>query len=320
MTNVIVLQGLSLGGVGVIDFTRGVLKTFRSRTFFTCWKVIGPVPKELQSDTLHRSYRVCAEGDGKVYVLQTKDMILYCLDVTSRRWGNGLPVDTTYRSQAACMVYCKGRLYISGGRALNGDETYSIMLSLAIKTGMSPISVQQEQPMAYARCEHQMACVDGEVLVCGGRSGHSALATCEVFEPSTRTWAELIRNPKACSAPGLVSTGDGVYVLGGVKQDISIPGCRFYRLSDTVSFNDLPTRQWISSTKLPLLLGYVQAIYKNESLWVLAAVVSIYKTALSKPGTYHMTYLRNILEYNVTQQTWIKHNVIPGNDVFLFRI
>ncbi len=317
-----ILQAPMPGEVGAIDFMEGALKTFPGHSFSERWDVHGSVPNELHSNMLEYHFRVCAEGDGSVYVINTRDMILYCLDVAGRQWGNGIQIDTTYSAQFAAMAYSNGSLYISGGRAISGKETYETMLSLMVNRDISHILVQQEPGMAYARCEHQMACVDGNVMVCGGRDGQSMLATCELFCPSTRTWEQLTWDTEARCSPGMVSTPNGLYVLGGILGYNSILGR--YDLSDAVSLYDWKTQQWETTNQLPRPLAHVKGIYKDGSLWVLAAGKKICKRVLNYSETFHITNVGHVLEYNVNRQTWISHadgaGGAPGNDVFLFSL
>ncbi len=94
--------------MGAIDFAKGTLKTFICYSFFKYWKVIGFIPKELQSNMLQYHYRVCAEGGGDVYVVNTRDMILYCFNLASKQWGTGIQIDTTYRSGPLLWLIVRG--------------------------------------------------------------------------------------------------------------------------------------------------------------------------------------------------------------------
>ncbi len=310
--------------MGAIDFAEGVLKTFIPSRASEPWKVIGSVPNELHSVMLGYCFRVCAGEADNVYVVNTRDMILYCLDVANKQWGKGIQVNTSYRLRAAAMSYCKGRLYICGGCSLNRKKPYRTMLSLVVKRGSMPrVPLQQEPKMIYARYEHQMACVNGNLLVCGGRNVQNMLATCERFCPSTRRWEQFTQSPEALSSTGLVPTNDGLYVLGGVTGYNSILGT--CHLSDTVSLYDRQARKWNSVTQLPRPLAHVQAIYKGGSLWVLAACTKICKPAPSNPETICINNARNILEYHVNLHTWFSHDDAAdvgssGNEVFLFSI
>ncbi len=292
--------------VGAIDFREGVLKTFNCRYFFRYWNAIGYVPKELHSKTIDWKYRVCAEGGGSVYVVDTGDMIFYCLCLATKQWEKGIQIDTTHRTQCAAMAYCKGRLYISGGESFNGHRTYNTVLSLVVKEDKMPmIRVQKEPHLLYRRCEHKMACLDGKVVVCGGRKGNSTVTTCEIFYPSTHSWVQIspLPEPRRNFGLGLVSTANGMYVLGGVTG-YNATNWK-YDLSDAVSFYDRQTQQWTSSTNLPLPLGNIQGIYKGGSLWVLATTMAMRPRLIHDPNTTErVCFYRvgNILEYNVTQQ------------------
>ncbi len=137
---------------------------------------------------------MCAERDNKVYVLNTRDMVLHCLDVDSRQWAEKMQVDTSYRAKFAATTYSNGRLYISGGCELDG-ETQNAMISVAVGgDGKSRLPIQQQPNMLYKRHGHGMAGVEGRILVCGGCEDTVHLANTEVFDLRTGTWSRHARS------------------------------------------------------------------------------------------------------------------------------
>ncbi len=61
--------------VGVLDFYNGIMKEFHADA--KTWNQTDvTIHKDLWEENLDWTYRVCAEGDGKVYVLNTREMIL----------------------------------------------------------------------------------------------------------------------------------------------------------------------------------------------------------------------------------------------------
>ncbi len=93
-------------------------------------------------------------------------------------------------------------------------------------------------------------------------------------------------------------------------------------LSDTVSQYDWLTGQWTSLPRLPMPLSHIQAAYRGGSLWLLAAVTGERKNEMNK-GRSLFDRLDCVLEYNVTQHTWITHHYTQdvgteGNKAYTF--
>ncbi len=299
--------------VGVIDFSHGVLKKFQADS--KTWQDNpSTVPRDLLQENLDWPYRVCAEGDGKVYVLNTRDMDLHCLDMASRQWADTRQVDTSYRARCAAGTYNNGRLYVSGGKSLNGVQRYNTMVSLAVaRTSNSPVTVQQQPDMLYRRTSHGMAGVERRILVCGGMEDTAWLANTEVFDLRTGTWSRLADMPVAKTAFSLISTATAVFELGGITR--YLPSDVSPTLSDTVSVFDWETRQWTPLSSLPMPLCAIQGVYRGGSLWVLAAVTGA-RTNENNPDIAFHSRLQYVLQYDVTQQRWITHHNTPdvGND------
>ena len=308
--------------VGVLDFDNGIMKEFHADT--KTWKETGvTIHQDLWQENLGWIYRVCAEGGGKVYLLNTRDMVLHCLDVASRQWAETRQVDTSYRAVYAAMTYSNGRLYVSGGRSLDTKVRQNTLVSLIVAGGgKSRVSVQQEPDMLYRRGGHGMAGVGGRVLVCGGVGGDTdiPLASIEVFDLGTRTWTRLTDMPEASWSFGLIPTATAVFVLGGITRYLSSDVSP--TLSDTVSVFDWQTRQWNPLPRLPMPLCNIQAAYRGGSLWLLAAVTGQRKDE-NDPATAFTDRLECVLEYDVSQQTSVTHHNIPalginGMDAYTF--
>ncbi len=294
--------------VGVVDFKHGLVKKFQADS--KTWQDTAfTVPRDLCLKNLGWTYRVCAEGGGKVYVLKTQDMILHCLDVASKQWEEARQVDTSYRARYAAMTYSNGRLYVSGRRSLDGKVTHTTMISLTVAGGgKSLVSVRQEPDMLYRRSSHRMAGVGDRLLVCGGIGGDTdeRLANSEVFDLGTRTWSHLLDMSEASWSLSLIPTATAVFVLGGVTRFVDISPT----LSDTVSVFDWQTQKWTPLPRLPIPLCHIQPAYRGGSLWVLAAVTGLRKNE-NNPDTKFYDPLECVLEYDVSQQTWVTHHNTP---------
>ncbi len=295
--------------VGVIDFQHGVLKTFQADS--KTWQDIpSTVPRSLLEENLGWNYRVCAEGHGKVYILNTRGMVLHCLDVASRRWAETRRVDTSYRARWAAMTYSKGMLYVSGGKSIGGKERYRTMVSIPVDGGAkSSVPANQQPDMLYSRTSHGMAGQGERILVCGGVGESSFLANCEVFDLGIGTWVSLTDMQEARYSFGLVPTATAVFVLGGITRyeprDVSPT------LSDTVSVFDWQTQQWTALPRLPKPLCAIQAVYRGGSLWLLGAVTGECKDE-NNPSIVFTTCLECVMEHDVTQQRWVTHDSTPG--------
>ncbi len=280
---------------------------------------IGSLPGDFYTCNFLWLYRVFAEAGDKVFVVNTKDMILYGLHVQTKVWEVPQKVDTIHAVQYAAMAFCSGRLYITGGETIGGKSTEKSMISLNVdKEGKSSVSAQTEPDMKYRRSEHSMVCVDGKVVVCGGMDDSVPLATCEVFDPVTAHWSYLTDLPKAGWAVGLIHTDTAMFVAGGATQYFGDDHPLI--LSDTVAMYNWQTGKWIILPHLPFPLAYVHAVYRGGSLWVLGAISrSGYATHCSQSTEY-------ILEYSITEEIWIKHFKHPGNwiidpvSAFIFKI
>ena len=304
--------------VGVIDFKNGVIKKFHADRKSWQDATVFSVSSDLLQKNLEWTNRVCAEGDGQLYILNTRDMVLHCLDVASKQWEKR-EVYTSYRAKWAAMTYINEILYVSGGLDLNARVKYRTMLSLAVAGGgQSHLSVKRQADMLYGRSEHGMAGVGRMVLVCGGGGDSTYLANSEGFDLETGAWSRLADMPIAKSAMSLVSTGTAVFVLGGVTEYTAGSAT----LSDTVSMFDSQTRQWTPLPKLPMSLGIIQGVYRGQSLWLLAATTGVRRNE-NNPGTGFSDPLTYVLEYDVPRQRWVEHFDTPdvgtaGNEAYTF--
>ncbi len=290
----------------MFDFAQGAVKEFRPDR--KVWqKSAFTFPRNLRHKNLDPNQRVCAEGNGTVYILNTRDMVLHCLDVASRQWTKTRQVDSSYTAKSPAMAYENGRLYVSGGVSLNTRARQKTMISLAVAGDMgSVVTVQQHPDMLYRRDGHSMAGAGGRVLVCGGMGDTSRLANCEVFELRTGIWSRLFDMPVATSYCCLIPTTTDVFVLGGITLDRR----GALSLSDTVSVFNWQRRQWAPLPRLPMPLSNIQAAYANGSLWLLAAVTG-WREDENNPAQAFYKRLKCVLQYDLATQSWITHDDTP---------
>ena len=88
---------------------------------------------------------------------------------------------------------------------------------------------------------------NGELWVVGG--GHGTRNDVRVLDPQTGEWRDGPKLPMAISHAALVSTGQWIYLLGGItatKDDIGVPLATVYRLDP-----EDPNGTWIEDVPLP---------------------------------------------------------------------
>ena len=94
-----------------------------------------------------------------------------------------------------------------------------------------------------------VAAHNGELWVVGGQDGNGKRDEVVVFNPQTKKWKKGPKLPKPISHAPLVSTGDKLYLLGGLtasKDDDGVPVATVYSL-DTKN----PGATWIKEDDLP---------------------------------------------------------------------
>jgi hypothetical protein len=94
-----------------------------------------------------------------------------------------------------------------------------------------------------------VAAHNGELWVVGGQDGNGKRDEVRVFNPQTNKWQNGPKLPEGISHAPLVSTGDKLYLLGGLtatKDDDGVPQATVYSL-DT----EKPGGKWIEADKLP---------------------------------------------------------------------
>lgn len=101
---------------------------------------------------------------------------------------------------------------------------------------------------------------DGRLWVAGGVSadkGRAKLANVNVYDPGTQTWREGPSLPQGISHAALVSTGQQLFLLGGLT--VAGSAATVYRL-------DSPTARWIEDAPLPAARGAGAAAFDGSRI------------------------------------------------------
>lgn len=103
---------------------------------------------------------------------------------------------------------------------VNG-KTGTSATDFTVPTGTSG-SVTATGSLRYGRAYHTATLLaDGRVLVTGGYVNDGMNASCEIYDPTTRTWALTgsLKNPRAYHKAFLLKNGK-VLVMGGIPHRI----------------------------------------------------------------------------------------------------
>ncbi len=304
-------KALESDSVPVLNFEHGIVMQYDLQN--RCWGTLSSIPEKVIH--MNKLYRACASGDGKVYVLDTKSMHLSCFDVGTRRWEDlDIRIDTTRGVKFAAVAYVNGKLYLSGRDSIESDKRCNTMTSLTLHgQNKSPISVQEQPSMIYARSYHTMAICGDKLIVCGGLGAKGLrLTKCEGFDLAVRQWSSLADMPEACWSLGLIPelhVGTNTFAVGGSTRFTADD--KSATLSDTAAVYDGDGNRWKRLPLLPMPVCNAQGIYWGSSLWLLAAVIRKSRD----PDNRHKTItepLGCVLEFKVYQQRWITHHSVLG--------
>jgi N-acetylneuraminic acid mutarotase len=169
-------------------------------------------------------------------------------DTVASTWSTPAGVLGTARSGHTATAV-KGQLLVAGGTSARGAALASV--ELLDPTGLTWTVVE---PMGYARTGHQAVPLeDGTVLVVGGAvptgSGERALAFCEIYDPTTKTWTQTasLRTPRTGHQATLL--GDGRVLVTGGDAVPAVP----YRVDSLAGAEiyDPTNKTWTALPDLP---------------------------------------------------------------------
>jgi N-acetylneuraminic acid mutarotase len=129
----------------------------------------------------------------------------------------------------------------------------------------------------------------GELWVVGGQDANGKRDEVRVFNPQTNKWRNGPKLPEGISHAPLVSTGDKLYLLGGLtatKDDDGVPLATVYSL-DTEN----PGGTWIEEDKLPALRYGGAAAWDGQRL-VFAGGADSFEPNTPRPAAADIWELR----------------------------
>ncbi len=269
------------------------------------WESLGALPDSVLQRHMDWTRRICAEGDGRVFIVDTQYMNLYSLDVYTRVWDSGRTVRTSHRVIGAAGVYCNGRIYITGGKIpiRSSDECYRDVISimvLARSSDCSDVLVEHEGPMIHRRVHHQLAAVRGAIVACGGWGHSGILSACEMYCLSTRQWTRLPDLPSAIWNFALVPTpGTSLFAVGGTVKFGPLDVCP--RSTSAVSHFDITMKRWASLSPLPIPLSHGKAVCSDKFLWILAGATGERRI---RSGVTDVEPLQYVLQLDLKTLEW----------------
>lgn len=73
-------------------------------------------------------------------------------------------------------------------------------------------------PMLQERADFAACCLNGTIVVAGGRSRRGYLNTCERYDPCTNEWSKIARLPQAMYMTAAAVSNDVLYISGGFNE------------------------------------------------------------------------------------------------------
>jgi len=127
-----------------------------------------------------------------------------------------------------------GLAYISGGLQTPQSLFILDIVNETIKSG----------PNLYSpRYLHSSAALDNKIYLCGGfDTNNNALATCEVFDPSTNKWNPSKQMPMARQTHSAVTFNKKMYIIGGqINGTDTATTAVFDPMSPSLEWNNGPS-------------------------------------------------------------------------------
>ncbi len=144
-----------------------------------------------------------------------------------------------------------------------------------------------------ARCLSQMGLLAAGVALCvGTASGAPVLRTLDrsvVFDPATEVYSDISPLPTPLRLADAVTSGDKIYVVGGVTPDPAAPRSRSLHIYD-------PTLDsWSAGAPMPTGLGETRAVAHEGMIYTL--------------GGHNMDVVQR---YDIAQDTWTSLAPMPA--------
>ena len=180
--------------------------------------------------------------NGKVYFGGVTDdddddneYIVYCYDPSQDKWTTLPPLPV----RCFGLGQVNGKLVAVGGWKRNNSGTSNEVFTY---DKQSQTWKQTIPPMSTARQYPGVLSLQSALIVAGGYSSSSYIATAEVFKPDTSQWYRTDPLPTTCQNISLVAIGNTCYALGGYK-DPSPLNLALYASVDDLLHNAVPANQ-----------------------------------------------------------------------------
>jgi len=188
-------------------------------------------------------------GDGRVLVAggavgdESSPTAIADAEILDPSRGTSTPVASmsTPRRDASAVYFPWGNVLVVGGQTVAGAALDTAEVFDATARRWVPFASLNE-PRSGATV---VLLDDGRVLAAGGTDGQRALATAEIWDPSTRTWSYTRSMSTARLAPGVKLPSGNVLLVGGLSGEL---GARV--VTGTVERFEPRTETWWSAGAL----------------------------------------------------------------------
>jgi N-acetylneuraminic acid mutarotase len=202
---------------------------------------------------------------GKIYVFGGEaSPAVQIYDVTTGQWSAGPALPSPRFSAVVELVGTE--VHLIGGWSFDRTNNVSLASHTVFDLASGLYLTGPFAPLGTARNHAYSGVTGGKLYVTGGRApGHegndgSNVASTEVYDPGTDTWAPLDDLPTPRSGGASAVLGDKLYVFGG-----QLPGNLVHK---TVSRFDPASGDWETLGDMPIELTGHRAVAVGTSIYV----------------------------------------------------
>jgi N-acetylneuraminic acid mutarotase len=166
-------------------------------------------------------------------------------DPATDTWSTIADMPTARIDATASVV--NGKCYVIGGS--REEEHQDVALATVEEYDPATDSWRARAPLSEVRSVAGSAAVDGKIYVFGGLQvldiDAPVLATVEIYDPATDSWATRVNMPTPRAALGVAAVNGFIYTVGGLNYALGLLG------SDIVERYDPAQDSWSTSTSMP---------------------------------------------------------------------
>jgi N-acetylneuraminic acid mutarotase len=192
------------------------------------------------------------------------------LDLTTSSWSDGPALPSPRFSSVVELV--GSEVHLVGGWSFDRSNNVSLASHTVFDLTSNGYLGTPHAPLQTARNHAYSGVIDGKIYVTGGRApGHegddgSNVASTEVYDPASDSWAPLPDLPTPRSGGASAVLGGKLYVMGG-----QLPGNTVYK---TVSRFDPDGGVWESLGDMPIELTGHRAVAVDGAIYVVGGFVT----------------------------------------------